>query len=108
MTTNPDLEKVIHQEWQKLPKLTAPATLIPGVLAAIQQRAAAPWWRRAWWDWPAPAKAIFALLALATAALATGGVWGLGSGTPPLAGPITQRLNHIRNLGDALDPDSEE
>ena len=56
MTTNPDLEKLIHQELQKLPELTAPATLIPGVLAAIQQRAAAPWWRQAWWDWPAPAK----------------------------------------------------
>ncbi len=109
MTTepNPDLEKLIHQELQKLPELTAPATLIRGVLAAIQQRAAAPWWRRAWWDWPAPAKALFALLALATAALATGGFWWLGSGATPLAGPITERLNSIGNLWDALAPLSE-
>ncbi len=107
MTTNPDLEKLIHQELQKLPELTAPATLIPGVLAAIQQRAAAPWWRRAWWDWPAPAKALFALLALATAALATGGVWWLGSGATPFASEITERLNGIGNLWDALAPFSE-
>jgi hypothetical protein len=109
MTTEPnaDLEKLIHQELQKLPELTAPATLIPGVLAAIQQRAAAPWWRRAWWDWPAPAKALFALLALATAGLATGGFWWLGSGATPLAGPITERLNSIGSLWDALAPLSE-
>jgi len=107
MTTNPDLEKLIHQELQKLPELTAPATLIPGVLAAIQQRAAGPWWRRAWWHWPAPAKALFALLALATAALVTGGVWWLGSGATPLASEITERLNGIGNLWDALAPLSE-
>src|SRR5260221_5819952 len=56
---------------------------------------------------PRRGKALFALLALATAALATGGVWWLGSGATPLAGAITERLNGIGNLWDALAPFSE-
>src|SRR5260370_2096137 len=81
-----------------------PGTVIRGALAQYQKPARAPGWRGPWWNGPAPAKALFALLALATAALATGGVWWLGSGTTPFAGPITERLNSIGNLWDALAP----
>jgi hypothetical protein len=35
-----------------LPPRTAPRTLLPRVLAAIQSRTAQPWYRRSWQTWP--------------------------------------------------------
>lgn len=53
---NPDLEKqleaIVSRELKQLPELEAPRTLLPRVLAAIEQRAALPWYRRAWQTWP--------------------------------------------------------
>ncbi len=36
-----------------LPPRTAPATLLPRVMAAIQTRPALPWFRQSWQSWPA-------------------------------------------------------
>jgi hypothetical protein len=36
-----------------LPERTAPPTLLPRVMAAIQSRAALPWYRQSWQTWPA-------------------------------------------------------
>jgi hypothetical protein len=58
MNPNPD-----HARWlaaqtdallKGLPPRQAPATLVPRVMAAIQTRAALPWYRESWQMWPLP------------------------------------------------------
>lgn len=48
------LEEAVDRALKNIPELTAPRTLVPRVMAAIQQRAALPWYRQAWQMWPAP------------------------------------------------------
>ena len=62
------LEAAIRRELNTLGELPAPTGLEARVLRAIEQRAAAPWYRRAWPSWPQPlrvASAIGLLLAFA-------------------------------------------
>lgn len=74
MNIDPQLEKLLDDELKKLPAVTAPPGLLRDVLAQLEARAAAPWWQRAWWQWPATAQAAFIILALAlVAAVTTGG-----------------------------------
>jgi hypothetical protein len=47
-----DLERMVHRELRRLPSPMAPATLVPRVLAAVQQWSARPWYERAWFTWP--------------------------------------------------------
>ena len=53
---NPDYEKrletEIDRELKGLPELPAPGTLARRVMAAIEQRDTAPWYRQAWQNWP--------------------------------------------------------
>jgi hypothetical protein len=71
-------ERRLHEELHKLPEMEAPASLVPGVMAAIRARqaaAAAPaWYRRPATTWP-PALRI----ALAVSALALFGLLVLGA-----------------------------
>lgn len=46
------LEFEIDRALKSLPELEAPASLAPRVLAAIQRRAPAPWYRQPWPAWP--------------------------------------------------------
>ena len=57
-----DLEKLIHQTLRALPDRRAPHALEARVLAAIQQRAARPWWLRSYVDWPLAARCGFLLV----------------------------------------------
>ena len=54
---NPEEEKQLEAEisrlLQDLPELSAPGSLVERTLAAIDQRAAAPWHRQPWTAWPA-------------------------------------------------------
>lgn len=60
------LEAETDRELKALPDIAAPATLVARVMAAIEKRAALPWFRRAWDTWPGPLQGVFlvALLAL--------------------------------------------
>lgn len=53
---NPDYEKqleaAIDRELKGLGDLPAPATLVSRVMRTLEQRAALPWYRRAWQTWP--------------------------------------------------------
>ncbi len=50
---NPEeLEKIVHAALRALPDRRAPATLEARVLAAIERRAALPWWHQSWSYWP--------------------------------------------------------
>jgi hypothetical protein len=60
---NPDeLEKFIHRTLRSLPDRHAPATLEARVRAALESRAATPWWHQSWSYWPFWARAVFLLV----------------------------------------------
>ena len=70
---DPKLEAFIHDRLRRLPPRSAPASLVPGVMAAIQARHAVPWWRQAWWHWPLAAQVALVTIALAALGLVCGG-----------------------------------
>lgn len=47
-----ELEQHVDRALADLPPLTAPGTLLPRVLAAVQAWAERPWYERAWLTWP--------------------------------------------------------
>jgi hypothetical protein len=47
-----DLETRVHRELGRLPAPRAPHTLLPRVMAAVQEWASQPWYARAWFTWP--------------------------------------------------------
>jgi hypothetical protein len=56
---NPDdLETLAHRELQRLPAPRAPHTLLPRVMAAVQEWSRRPWYSRAWLTWPAGWQAV--------------------------------------------------
>jgi len=57
-----DLETFVDRELRQLPALRAPQTLLPRVLAAVQQWSQRPWYARAWFTWPVAAQAASAAL----------------------------------------------
>ena len=75
MNSEPDPKLVaqIDAALKNLPTAQAPPSLIRHVLATIEARQAQPWWRSSWWHWPITAKAAFAILAVALAAVLSGG-----------------------------------
>ena len=72
---NPDYEKqleaAIDRELKGLGELPAPATLGSRVMRAVEQRAALPWYRRAWQTWPMPMRVV----SLAASVVLLGGVY---------------------------------
>jgi len=76
---DPNLEALIDAELKKLSPIPAPARLVPRVLSIIEARAQAPWWQRAWWDWPLSARAAFIVLSLALVAAFSGGGFVFGN-----------------------------
>jgi hypothetical protein len=61
------LERLIDAELRALPDLTAPEGLFEQVMAAVQERAARPWWRRSWQDWSPALQAVALLILLGVA-----------------------------------------
>src|SRR5437764_13255978 len=60
------LELQIDRQLKGLPELDAPAGLVPRVMAALAARAALPWYRQSWSQWPVAMRwsSFAALLAL--------------------------------------------
>jgi len=63
-----DLEALVHKELRALPLPRAPYTLLPRVLAAVQEWSLRPWYTRAWFTWPRAGQvaALAVLIALTT------------------------------------------
>jgi hypothetical protein len=99
---DPKLESLLDAELQKLPPITAPASLVPNVMAAIAARARLPWWQHAWWDWPLTAKAAFLLLALAIAGAFSGGGVILDEGVSNYSQQVVERFSPITSLWDTV------
>ena len=51
------LEERIDCELKALPELQAPPALAGRILSAVTRRAARPWYRRSWQEWPVPVQA---------------------------------------------------
>ena len=80
---NPDydkqLEAAISRELKALPELAAPAALASRVMAAIEQRARVPWYRRSWQTWPVALRRCF--VRCAAGAVCGSLFWRLAVGT---------------------------
>lgn len=78
---NPDYEKQlaarVRRELDALGELPAPPALAHRIMGVIAQRAAAPWYRRAWPTWPLGLRLASMLLLLGTFGGLVFGAWGL-------------------------------
>ena len=74
---NSRLEAAVDCELKALPILRAPKTLLPRVMAVIEQRAGVPWYRRAWQTWPLPLQAVSMLVLMVSFAGLCLGSWQL-------------------------------
>src|SRR3984957_2770372 len=63
-TTDPQdpLEQLLDRTLRELPLRRAPPTLEARVCSELPRRAARPWWRRSFAQWPLPARAAFLVL----------------------------------------------
>lgn len=99
---DPDLETLIDAELKELPSVPAPARLASRVLSILEDRAASPWWRRTWWDWPLSAKAAFVLLSLAIVAAFSGGGIVFGNEFSTYSQLTADRLTFSGGLSDSV------
>lgn len=108
-----DLETLVDRELRRLPAPRAPHTLLPRVLAAVQQWSQRPWYARAWFTWPAAAQiasaAALILVLVASALLIANVQIAVGqssarllSGVAPLAQRAEATINAARVVWRAL------
>lgn len=98
------LEAALDRELKALPPLKAPVPLAPAVLAILAARAHAPWWQRAWWDWPVAAKAAFVILTLSVAGLVSGGTLFLGDNAAEYSSDLVERVSLLGLVLDVAAP----
>jgi hypothetical protein len=83
-----DLDTVLDRELRQLPAPRAPHTLLPKVLAAVEQWSRRPWYTRAWLTWPLG----WQLVSLAVLAMIVVGGAVLLTDARAAAGDVTSRL----------------
>lgn len=99
MNPEQDLEKLMERELRSLPAPSAPETLAPRVMAAIAARAALPWHRRTWFEWPRGWQIASAVLTVAfLATLMTLAPWR----ALPDAEPVTRLVGQVRLFVDGV------
>ena len=98
------LEQWIAGELKNLPELSAPASLLPRVLATLQARERQPWWQQPWWNWPMAAKVALSVLALGIAALMGSGGPVLGEHVASYANETVERLSPVAHLWETFGP----
>ena len=92
------------RESQKLPDLSAPASLLPRVMSNLQARARQPWWQQPWWHWPLAAKVAFSILALGIAALMSSGGPVIEDHVASYANETVERLSPFSGLWESFGP----
>jgi len=98
---NSQLEAAVDRELKALPNLRAPQTLLPRVMAVIEQRAGLPWYRRAWQTWPLPLQAVSMLVLLVAFAGLCLGSWQLVH-APAVASATSEASGWFRTLSRSL------
>lgn len=73
------MDERLHRELRALPARRAPADLLTRIMAQAAARSERPWYRRAWWTWPAPARWAFVLTVSLAGALALAALLGIGT-----------------------------
>jgi hypothetical protein len=91
-----DLEEVVGRKLRQLPVPRAPQTLLPRVLAAVQEWSLRPWYRRAWFTWPVggqfAAVAAVVLVALVGTALLSMAQAAAAGATSTFTGSVMYRV----------------
>jgi hypothetical protein len=82
------LEAAVDRQLKQMPEWTAPATLAPRVLQAIQARAALAWYRRPLQNWPPAFQAVALVILLASFGGLCFGGWEI------LHAPVLSNLPH--------------
>ena len=98
---NSQLEAAIDRELKAMPNLRAPQTLLPRVMAVLEQRAGLLWYRRAWQTWPLPLQAVSMLVLLVAFAGLCLGSWQLVN-APAVASATSEASGWIRILSRTL------
>lgn len=98
---NSQLEAAVDRELKALPNLRASQTLLPRVMAVLEQRAGLPWYRRAWQTWPLPLQAVSMLVLLVAFAGLCLGSWQLVN-APAVASATSEASGWIRILSRTL------
>ncbi len=83
MTPNLDDEALVNRVLREIPARRAPASLQLRVLEELSRRAALPWWRRGFANWPLAARGAVMALCGAIVALTFFGEWA-GAGARAL------------------------
>jgi hypothetical protein len=93
------LQRLLDRALRELPPRRAPAALEARVLNELERRAAAPWWRRSFMHWPAPARIALLVTCIALVALVfVGGAAGT-AGLRSLLQSGTMSLPWARGIG---------
>jgi hypothetical protein len=101
MNPEQDLEKLMDRELRSLPVPRAPGTLAPRVMAAITARAALPWHRRTWFEWPRGWQVASAALTVAfLTALMTLAPWRALPDAEPVSRIVGQARVFVDNVGE--------
>ncbi|TLY61143.1 MAG: hypothetical protein E6K49_04280 [Gammaproteobacteria bacterium] len=93
------LEQLIDRACREQPALAAPPTLHTRVFAALQQRAALPWWRRSFAYWPMAPRVVFVLACsgLARAMLEVTVWFNTNLGAVQLPAPVSRSLSWVQS-----------
>jgi len=105
---NPEeLEKFIHRTLRSLPDRHAPETLESRILAALESRAAIPWWHKSWSYWPSWVRAVFVLFCGSAAGLLVYGGMAVQTGVDAAQlsttfAPVLHVIRPVIDLGRGL------
>jgi len=100
-----DLDVLVDRQLKQLPLPRAPQTLLPRVLAAVEQWTRRPWYERAWFTWPVgwqiASLAVLAVLVAGGAVLLTGVRAAAGETVSRLVPGVLSEVADTANRVDA-------
>lgn len=98
------LEKLVHDNLRALPPRRAPRSLESRVLAAIEARAALPWWQQSFRSWPVAARVVFILFSAGVIKVALmGAVWVMaGFNATEFANAFSTQFSWFNSLRNAF------